>query len=318
MSRVRELTLPILLVVLVAFFSFAAHGFASWSNFFNLLRQVAILGIVSAGMMPVIIAGQIDLSVGSVVSVVSCLVALLVTRANVHPALACLAGIAFAVVALMLNGAAVLGTGMPAMLCTLAAMQVWQGAAYLMTEGAPVYGLPDSMRMLGQGYLGFVPIPVVIMAIAFLVVGVFLARTFVGRYVYAVGSNAEATRLSGISVGRVTLVAFALCGLFTGIAACVQTSRLFGGFPTAGTGLEMEVVTAVVVGGVSFSGGKGNVGGVIMGVLLMGVLSNGLGIMGANTYVQLVVKGLVLLVVVGLDCWQRSHAPAPDAAATEG
>lgn len=318
MSRVRELTLPILLLALVVFFSVAVRGFASWSNFFNLLRQVAILGIVSAGMMPVIVAGQIDLSVGSVVSVVSCLVALLITRAHVHPALACLAGVAFAVVALVIDGSVVLVTGMPAMLCTLATMQVWQGVAYLVTEGTPVYGLPDSMRMLGQGYLGVVPIPVVVMAIAFLVVGVFLARTFVGRYVYAVGSNAEATRLSGISVGRVTLVAFAICGLFTGIAACVQTSRLFGGFPTAGTGLEMEVVTAVVVGGVSFSGGKGNVWGVVMGVLLMGVLSNGLGIMGANTYVQLVVKGLVLLAVVGIDCWQRSHAPAPDVAAAEG
>ena len=312
---VRQFTVPILLVALVAFFSLTARGFASWSNLFNLLRQVAILGIVSAGMMPVIIAGQIDLSVGSVISLVSCCVTLMITKAGMGAIPACLMGMALATLALLLNGVVILGTGMPAMLCTLATMQVWQGVSYLITQGTPVYGLPEGMRMLGQGYVGVVPVPVVIMAVSFVVVGLFLERTYLGRYVYAVGSNAEATRLSGISVGRTTLVAFCICGILTGLAACVQTSRLFGGFPTAGSGLEMEVVTAVVVGGVSFSGGKGNVGGVVMGVLLMGVLSNGLGIMGANTYVQLVVKGVVLLVVVGIDCWQRSHASEPRRAA---
>lgn len=309
-DKVRKLTVPILLVALVAVFAVAAPGFATWSNLFNLLRQVAILGIVSAGMAPLIIAGQIDLSVGSVLSFVSCCVALLITSFGVHPVIACLVGTALAVLVLSVNGAVVLATGMPAFLCTLATMQVYQGLAYLVTGGMPIYGLPDFMRLMGQGYIGPVPVPVVVMVGVFLFTAFLLSRTYLGRYFYAAGSNPEATRLSGISIPRTTLAAFALCGLLVGIAACLQTSRLFGGFPTAGVGLEMEVVTAVVVGGVSFTGGRGNMGGVALGVLLMGVLYNGLGIMGVNTYTQMVVKGLVLIVVVGLDCWQRKRVAA--------
>lgn len=306
-SVFRKYTVPILLVALVAVFAVTAPGFASWSNLFNLLRQVAILGIVSAGMTPVILCGQIDLSVGSVVSLVSCVVAILITKAGLAPALACLVGIAVALGLVVLNGAVVLGTHMPSMLCTLATMEVYQGLAYIVTGGTPIYGLPESMRMIGQGYLWVVPVPVVVMAVSFVVVGFVLSRTYLGRYVYAAGSNPEATRLSGVSVSGTVLAAFAICGVAAGLAACVQTSRLFGGFPTAGSGLEMEVVTAVVVGGVSFSGGRGKVSGVVLGVLLMGVLYNGLGIMGVNSYVQMIVRGLVLLVVVGLDCWQRSR-----------
>ena len=164
--------------------------------------------------------------------------------------------------------------------------------------------------MMGQGYILGVPVPVVIMAISFLVVGVILNRTYFGRYVFATGSNPEATRLSGISIFRTTLMTFAVCGFFVGVAACCQTSRLFGGFPTAGSGLEMQVVTAVVIGGVSFTGGKGSIGGVALGVVLMGVLYNGLAIMGTNTYQQMVVTGTVLLVVVGLDCLQRRRIAA--------
>lgn len=314
MSAVKKFTMPILLVLLVVLFSAIAPGFATWTNFFNLLRQVAILGIVAAGMTPVILTGEVDLSVGSVLSFVSCCVALLIASGHVPPLVACLLGIAIAVAAHSLNWAIVTATGMPAMLCTLATMQIFQGLSYLVTGGMPVYGLPESMRMLGQGYLGVVPVPVAVAALAFAATAFFLQRTYMGRHIYAVGSNREATRLSGVSVGKTTLLAFALCGLLVGIAACTQTSRLFGGFPTAGLGLEMEALTAVVVGGVSFSGGRGKIGGVVLGVLLMGVLNNGLGILGVNAYFQMVVKGLVLIAVVGIDCWQRRNGkPAADA-----
>lgn len=306
----RKYTVAILLCALVLFFSLSAPGFASWQNFFNLLRQVAILGIVSAGMTPVILAGQIDLSVGSVVSLVSCFVALAIASWNLPPLVACLLGILIAAAAVAFNGLVVLSTKMPAMLCTLATMQIYQGLAYIVTGGTPVYGLPESMRMIGQGYLWVVPVPVILAAVVFLFIGIFLSRTFLGRYVYAVGSNPEATRLSGISVPKVTMLAFVICGIMTGLAACIQTSRLFGGFPTAGSGLEMEVVTAVVVGGVSFSGGRGKASGVVLGVLLMGVLYNGLGIMGVNAYIQMIFRGFVLILVVGLDCWQRHRAKA--------
>lgn len=303
--KLRKYTVFVLLVLLAGFFSVTVDGFASWNNLFNLLRQVSILGIVSTGMAMVIITGHIDLSVGSLISLVSCSVALMITKTSIPPFAACLIGVAIAVSAMLLNGAVVLFTGMPAMLCTLATMQIYQGLTYLITNSAPVRGLPDSMRVLGQGYLGPIPVPVVVMLIVFVLGHLILSRTYPGQHFYAVGSNAEAARLSGLSVIKSSLLAFGLCGLLVGLAACIHMSRLFGGFP-AGTGLEMEVITAVVVGGVSFSGGKGNIFGVVLGVLLMGVLSNGLGIMGASTHMQLVFKGIVLVLVVGIDCYQWS------------
>ncbi len=307
-ERLREGTVTLLLVALIAFFCVAAPGFATLTNMFNLLRQTATLGIISAGMMFVVICGQIDISVGSIISFVSCAVAILIVQMDVDPLLACLAGMLMGVLAGVLNGAIVLATGMPSMLATLAISQVYQGLAYIITGSSPVSGLPEVMRMVGQGYLGPVPIPVIIMLAVFVVTALILRRTYPGRYLYAVGSNAEAARLSGVSVGKTTLLAFGVCGLTVGIAAIVLLSRLFGGFPTAGSGLEMDVITAVVVGGVSFTGGRGKVSGVVQGVLLMGVLSNGLGVLGTDTNTQLVCKGIVLVVVVGLDYLSQRRA----------
>ena len=307
LGKIREYTVGILLILLIVFFGFSAEGFATWSNLFNLLRQVAVLGIVSIGMAIVIIAGGIDLSVGSLVSLVSCCTAILISGLKLPSALACLIGIAVSVAAMVLNGVVINFTGMPAMLCTLATLQIYQGLTYMVTGGTPVYGLPDSMRMMGQGYLWFIPMPVVLMVVLFLLMGMLLSYTYLGRYFYAVGSNEETARLSGIPVVKTKLLSYALCGLLVGIAACIQMSRLFGGFPVAGDGMEMEAVTAVVVGGVSFAGGKGKLSGVALGVLVMGVLSNGLGVMGTNTYTQMVFKGVVLVLVVGLDCYQQKR-----------
>lgn len=305
-GKFRKYTVAVLLILLVAFFGVTVQGFASWNNLFNLLRQIAVLGIIASGMTMVIITGNIDLSVGSVVSLVSCLVAIMIGQMGMPPLLACLIGLAASVVAIVLNSVIIQVSGMPAMLCTLAMMQIYQGLTYIITNATPVYGLSANMRMLGQGYLGPVPIPVVIMVVMFLVSGIILSRTYLGRYFYAVGSNSEAARLSAIPVVKANFLAYVLCGLAVGVAAIVTMSRLGGGFPTAGSGLEMDVITAVVVGGVSFSGGKGKITGVIQGVLLMGILSNGLGVMGAGTHTQLVFKGIVLILVVGLDYYQRT------------
>ena len=307
-KTLRSLTTPILIVVLMAVFAFIEPVFLSVGNIFSMLRQVSILGIVAAGMTSIVLTGEIDISVGSVVSFISCCVGLLMVRRGVDPVLACLLVIAFSTVLIMINCLIIQFTGMPSMLATLAAMSVYSGLAHLVTHATPVSGLPDSFRMLGQGYLGPVPIPIIIVAIVYVTMGFILEKTKIGREIYAVGSNREAARLSGIPVGKVLLVTAAMCGALVGLAACAQTSRLFAGSPTGGLGLEMEALTAVVVGGVSFAGGKGKIGGVFLGVVLMGVLKNGLSIMGMSSYVQDIVKGLVLLIVVGLDCWQSRHA----------
>lgn len=303
----KKYTVILLLLALVAFFSLTAKGFATAGNMISLLRQVAILGIVSVGMTMIIITGNIDLSVGSQVSLICCLVATMIVKSGMPPLISCIVGILAAMVLTTLNGAIILSTSMPAMLCTLATMQIYQGITYMFTGAIPIYGLPESMRFLGQGYIWFIPVPVVIMLAIFVLGGFLLSKTYLGRYFYAVGSNAEAARLSGISVKSTKLLAFTICGFFVGLASVVLMSRMFSGHPTAGSGLEMEVVTAVVVGGVAFSGGSGKIAGVMQGVLLMGVLSNGLGIMGVGTNVQLVFKGTIPLLVVGLDCYQQQR-----------
>lgn len=303
----KKYTVTLLILALVVFFSIVGRGFATVSNMISLLRQMAVLGIVSVGMTIIIITGNIDLSVGSVVSMVTVIVSLLIVKKGVAPLPACLIGVLIAVLASTLNGFIIQITSMPAMLCTLATMQVYQGITYMVNGAIPVYGLPESMRFLGQGYIWQVPFPVIIMIAVFLIGSFLLSKTYYGRYLYAVGSNDEAARLSGIPVVSTKLIAYSICGLFVGLAGIVLMSRMMSGQPTAASGLEMEVITAVVVGGVAFSGGSGKISGVLQGVLLMGILSNGLGIMGMSTNAQLVFKGIVLVVVVGLDCYQQKR-----------
>jgi ribose transport system permease protein len=313
-SALRRATVPLLILIVMGAFAILSPAFLTLSNMFNILRQVAILGIISAGLTPIVLTGEVDISVGSAVSFISCCVSLLIVKAGINPVVACLIGIVAAIAILVVNCLIVTATGMPSMLESLAAMQIYSGLAYLITKATPVSGLPESMRMVGQGYLGPVPIPVIIVIVVFIVMAFILGRTKLGREIYAVGSNREAARLSGIPVRRVLFATFGMCGALVGLAACVQTSRLFCGSPQAGVGLEMEALTAVVVGGVSFSGGSGKVGSVLFGVILMGVLNNGLSIIGLSSYSQDIVTGAVLLLVVGLDCWQRLHARDKQAA----
>ena len=297
----------ILLFVLIAYFSLTTRNFFSGTNAANLLRQVSIIGIMCSGFTLVMICGGLDLSVSSIISFVGCLSAMGI-MANVPIWLSCLMGIAVSVLISAINAAFILGTGMPAMICTLAMQQVLQGLTYMLTGAAPIYGMPDSVKFLGQGYIGIIPIPVIVMIICFAICGFILNKTYIGRYFYAVGSNVEAARLSGLAVVKIQMLAYLINGLFCGLAGIVLMSRLFSGQPKAGSGYEMDVITACVVGGVAFSGGKGNIIGLIEGVLVMGVLTNGLGVKGVDSYTQLVFKGIVLILVVGIDSYQQRKA----------
>jgi ribose transport system permease protein len=298
----------ILLAVLIAFFAATANNFLTLGNVTNLLRQTSVIGIMSVGFAFVMIAGGLDLSVGAAIAMVGCTAAICIVRADMNVVLSCVLGIGVAVAISSINAAFILVTKMPPFIGTLAMMQVLEGLAYMITNATPVYGLPDSIKIIGQGYLGFVPVPVIIMIACFVVGGFALNKTYFGRYIYAVGSNAEAARLSGLSVAKIQFLSYAVCGVFTGIAGIVMMSRVFSGQPNAGVGYELDVITACVVGGIAFSGGKGSITGLIQGVLVMGVLSNGLGVLGVDAYTQLVFKGVVLALVVGIDCFQQSRA----------
>ena len=263
----------VLLIVLVIYFTLFARNFLSLKNITNLLRQTSVRGIMCVGFAIVMITGGLDLSVSSVISVVGCVTATWIVRSGIPPIIACIMGVLVAVLISGINAGLILSTGMPAMICTLAMQQVLQGYAYMLTQATPVYGLPENLKWLGQGYVGIIPIPVIIMVICFIIGAFLLKRTYIGRYFYAVGCNPEAARLSGVNVKKVQLISYLIDGLFVGIAGLVMMSRIFSGQPKAGVGYEMDVITACVVGGIAFTGGKGTISGLILGVLVMGAYS---------------------------------------------
>lgn len=185
-------------------------------------------------------------------------------------------------------------------------MIIIEGVAFIISKGIPIFGFPQGFSVLGQGYIGIIPIPVIIMVIILIIGAIILNKTYIGRYFYSIGGNEEASRLSGIDVDKIKCLAYTLSGLFAGISGVILLSRTNSGQPTMGKGFEFDVLTAVVLGGVSVNGGVGKISNVISGILIIGVLNNGLVLMGMNTYVQSVIKGIVLLIAVAFDFIQRS------------
>jgi ribose transport system permease protein len=197
--------------------------------------------------------------------------------------------------------------GMPALIATFATQTIFKGLAYIISGGTPINGFTVDFKIIGQGYIGPIPVPVIIMVICFALGSFILNKTYFGRYFYAVGGNEEAAKLSGIRVGRVKYLVYSLSGLFAGLAGIVMLSRTNSAQATAGDGYEFDVITCVVLGGVSVTGGYGKLSNVVAGVLIIGALTNGMVLMNVSSYVQLVVKGLVLAFAVGFDCIQKKR-----------
>lgn len=287
-------------VALCIFFGLMSPVFFSAENVFNILRQVAVVGIVAVGMTFVLLTGGIDLSIGSVIGVASVFTAELMLI-GVPPFLAAVTTLAICALAGFVNGVFINELGISPFIATLGTMTSLRGLAFLISDGLPVFGFPSTFAKLGQGYLWIVPIPVVIMAATFVAGAIVLNSTVFGRHVYGVGGNEEAARLSGISVKSIKYLVYTISGFLSGLAGIVLLSRINSGQPKAGQGYEMDVITAVVLGGVSMSGGEGKISFVVVGVLIMGVLTNGMILMNINEYVQQIVKGLVLVAAVGFD-----------------
>jgi Ribose/xylose/arabinose/galactoside ABC-type transport systems, permease components len=307
-NLIKKYAMVLVLILLIALFTIGNPLFFSIGNFINVFRQVSMLAIVAIGMTFVLISGGIDLAVGSQLSFIGVLIATLVSVLGINPFIACLIGIAATTFIGMINGIIISKTKVPPLIVTLAMMQILQGLGFIISRGVPVYGLPESLKFLGQGYLGPVPVPIIIMVIIMLAGAFILNKTYIGRYFYATGSNEEAARLSGLSVTRIKITAYMSSGFFSGIAGIIMMGRINSGNPTAGRSFEMDVLTAAVLGGVSVLGGEGKVFGAFIGVLIIGVLSNGLIIMGINEYYQLMIKGLVLLFAVIFDSLNNKKA----------
>ena len=297
----------VFLLLMIVFFSVMSGNFLTMRNLLNVVKQVSIYGIASVGMTYVILLGGIDLATGSIISFINILAAYLMVNMGWNPILAVICSLVASTVIGFLNGIIIAEIKMPALIVTFASQTIFAGIAYIICNGTPISRFPESFLVIGQGYVGPIPVPVIIMIICFAVGAFILVKTYFGRYFYALGGNEEAAELSGIHVKKVKCLVYYLSGLFAGIAGLVMLARANTGQPNAGVGYEFDVITCVVLGGVSVNGGSGKISNVIAGVLIIGVLSNGMVLLNISSYMQMVIKGIILLLAVGSDCIQQQN-----------
>lgn len=306
-SIIKTKAIYAFLVLMIIFFSLTSKNFLTMKNLLNVAKQVSIFGIASVGMTYVILLGGIDLATGSIISFVNITAAYFMVNMGMNPWIAVVLSLIISTLIGFLNGLIIAEVKMPPLIVTFAAQTIFAGWAYIICKGVPISRFPDSFLKLGQGYLGPIPIPVIIMIITFIIGAFILNKTYFGRYFYALGGNEEAAELSGINVRRVKYLVYSLSGLFGGIAGLVMLARANTGQPNAGVGYEFDVITCVVLGGVSVNGGSGKISNVIAGVLIIGVLQNGMVLLNVSSYMQMVVKGIILLLAVGSDCIQQRN-----------
>jgi ribose transport system permease protein len=307
-NLVRQYAIVAVLIALIIVFSILSPAFFTINNAMNILRQISMMSIVVVGFTFVLLGGGLDLSVGSQIAIMNVSVALMIENLGVNPILAVIIGIAMTTAIGWFNGYMITKTGIPALIATLAMMTSLRGLTFIMSKGYPIYGVPDFLKVIGQGNIfNTVPVPGVIMAVVIAFGIILLNKTYIGRHFYALGSNAEATRLAGINVHFTRTATYTLLGFLTGIAALVMLTRVGSGQPKIADGFEMNVLAACVLGGVSVNGGKGTIPGAIIGAVIIGVLNNGLSIIGANDYWQKVITGIVLFTVVVFDSVGRNR-----------
>lgn len=293
------LALPLAgLIVVSILMGLASDNFFSVNNIMNVLRQVSVVGILAVGMTFVILTGGIDLSVGAVMALVGTLSAGLMVNTGLPASVALPAGLFIGLGIGIFNGALVAWGKMPAIIVTLATMGMARGLGLIYSGGYPVSGIPSWISWFGVGRIGVVPVPVVIMVVIYAVAWVLLQRTAFGRHVYALGGNELAARLSGVKTQRVKLAVYGISGVTAALAALILTGRLMSGQPNAGVGFELDAIAAVVLGGTAIAGGRGLILGTLIGAVLLGILNNGLNLMGINPYLQDVIKGFIILLAI--------------------
>ncbi|MEB6274403.1 ABC transporter permease [Staphylococcus xylosus] len=295
------------LILLVIIISALNSAFLEPSNLFNLLRQVSINGLIAFGMTFVILTGGIDLSVGSTLALSSAMIAILMVS-GVDSIVALLIGCIFGAILGAINGLLITLGKMAPFIATLATMTVFRGLTLVITDGNPITNLNGSyaFQLFGRGYFLGIPVPAVTMFITFIILYIILHKTVFGRQTYAMGGNEKAAFISGIKVNKLKVMIYSLAGLMSAMAGVILTSRLNSAQPTAGMSYELDAIAAVVLGGTSLTGGKGRILGTLIGVLIIGVLNNGLNLLGVSSFYQQVVKGVVIIIAVLIDRKNKS------------
>lgn len=303
LSRSGLLLGVILLFILLSLF---APNFLSSRNLLNVLRAVAVNGMIACGMTFVIISGDIDVSVGSAVAWASSLLGVLAIKQHWPLGVAVLCVIVLGTAFHALAGWIRVKWNVPAFVVTLALFMSLRGGARLITNAYPVTPFPDSFGFWGGGYIAkIVPVPAVLMMITFFIFYFLSQRTVFGRSVYSVGGNEEAARLSGIPIARTRVLIFAINGFLAAFSGIILSSRIMAGSSNISEGLEFEIIAAVIIGGTSLAGGEGSMVGTFLGILFIGLLANGMVLMGIPDFAQQVVRGLIILFAVLISMWQK-------------
>ena len=309
----------IFLILLILIFSSLHPRFLHPLNIFNVMRQIAITGLIALGMTFVIIVRGIDLSVGSLIALCGLVGAViakggLVERFSVgvdtelaNPWYWALAGsVLIGLLAGTVNGVCITKLKVPAFVVTLGGLSAYRGTALLVSDGGPISGFNEAYRWIGQGKIGMVPIPVIIFFVFIVLCHIVLKYTVYGRYIYSVGGNPEAARLSGINIDLIIISTYIITGFLVGLAAFILSARLNSAEAVAGMGYELNVIAVVVVGGTSLFGGRGNILGTIIGAMLFGVLQNGLVLLNVSSYIQQIIIGIILILAVTFDKFSNS------------
>lgn len=309
-SFLQKYGIVLVLLLICAVLSFLSPVFLTAPNLINVIRQISINGILAIGMTLIIITGGIDLSVGSQVALTGAVVAGLLSSGT-SIALAIIVGLAAGALIGFINGTIITKGGVPPFIVTLGMLTAARGITLIYTGGRPIYNLGSTFRFFGAGYVGGIPVPVIILGII-LIISHFVAKyTVFGREVYAVGGNPEAAVYSGVNKNKRLVQVYTFMGFLSAITGIVLTSRLGSADPTAGTGFELDAIAAVVIGGTSMFGGEGAVTGTMIGALIIGVINNGLNLLNVSSYYQQVIKGVIVVGAVLMDGYARNKQKKP-------
>ena len=300
----ENLAILVAFIILCVGLSIATPAFFTKDNILNVLRQVATNSNLAIGLTMAIIIGGIDLSVGAVLAFSGLLCASFISD-GMNLGLAVLLAFTLGALFGLLNGLIIAYTNMPPFVVTLATQNIARGIVNVYANGQPISASNPVFNFLGVGYFLGIPLPVIYSFVLLAVMILILGRSKFGRQLYAVGGNEEAARFSGINIKKVKIIVYTLCGALASFSGIILAARMYSGQPTAGDGFELDAIAASVLGGVSFSGGVGKLGGTIIGVLVLGVLTNGLNLLNINSFWQYIIKGIIILLAVYLDILKK-------------
>ncbi|WP_105619742.1 ABC transporter permease [Vallitalea okinawensis] len=306
-EMLKRYGMVLILILMVIGMTIAKPVFIRSANLINIFRQVSVIGTLAFGVTLIIITGGIDLSSGSVVALVGVIAATWAAPGN-NVILAVVMGLVIGAACGLFNGVVLSITGIPPFIVTLGMMTAARGAALLFTDGRPVSDISDGFLVLGSGNIGIIPVPVLIFLLMGLLTHIILRKSKFGKTIYALGGNEQAAKVCGINVKKVLIIVYTYAGIMSAVGGIILTARVSSGNPTAGLSYELDAIASAVIGGTSLNGGVGFISGTIIGALIIGVLNNGLTLIGVSPYWQQIIKAIIIVGAVILDSYRHKSA----------